>query len=153
LAIGLIIGVSLIHGLPGKETTRQTSSDPESTPTKEQSRENTLDDMLADADRLDPDWTLEKLQARRDNSPDSQNAASTVLDTDRQLRNKKWNLQILEKSLGKLQSPEQLSRIQEMTLRTHLRRHGDALRTALRLAELPRGRFSAELPDNPYAYQ
>jgi hypothetical protein len=106
----------------------------------------------AEADRLDPGWRLVDLQAARAQIPDDENSALVVIET-RRLMPAKWSNWIVtspEGTEGKavFDSLEELSPNQKLTeeqhnfLRAKLQEAAPALKFGIRLAGMPRGRYS-----------
>ncbi len=100
-----------------------------------------LEEALAEADRLDPHWRLQDLEARRATVPDGQNAALQILTVRKGIPGG-WGAGT---NLGPLFDglpPEiRLNELQVKALRTELAKARTALAEARKLKDLPRGRF------------
>jgi hypothetical protein len=105
-------------------------------------------DALAEADRLDPGWRLEELDARR-TVPAEENGAALVLAAHARLP-KSWptpplpgteEVMKIQQSLQSLQPPELLNARQVQYLTDELERAEQALTEARRLVDWPRGHF------------
>jgi hypothetical protein len=95
----------------------------------------------AEADRLDPGWRLEELEARRALVADEENSASTIEEAARLLPDRFYEQ--LEHSFSWLRAPEQwLGSEDRAALALNLKRDTAALPVARRLADLPHGRFA-----------
>jgi hypothetical protein len=116
-----------------------------------------LQDAIAEADRLDPGWRLEELEANRPTLPDGQNSAVQILAVASMIpagwppipppeeQDKPWwVLTILEIS------PElELSQEQIKKLGTELQKVSPALTAARKLANLPQGRYTVSWSLDP----
>jgi ABC-type transport system involved in multi-copper enzyme maturation permease subunit len=112
------------------------------------SAERRLQKALAEADRLDPGWTLEDLEAKRVVLPDDQNSAVHV-KTVHQMIPPGWPS--VEFSQGfeitGLVEPEPnllLSQARAQLLEAELRKVGKALSAARQLIHMPQGRASVQ---------
>jgi hypothetical protein len=116
-----------------------------------------LREAVAEAERLDPHWRLEEVEANRADVPDERNAAVWVRAAKRQVP-AKWpvweiplpweKLAALEASFQSLEPQRQLSAEQTTALRNELERAAAAVADARKLADLPEGRYSvAYSPD------
>jgi hypothetical protein len=110
-------------------------------------RELDLQAALAEADRLDGDWSFEGLQARRQEVSDAENSALRILPLGRWLPNG-WDKQAGYKDLDNIAPPVQLSAEQTAALRAALAQRGEAVTPARQLIGLPHGRFPAWSPPN-----
>src|SRR6266851_1727829 len=110
-----------------------------------------LRDAIAEADRLDPGWRLEELEAKRANIPEQQNSAPVVLNAARLLP-KPWPplgadgtaaFPVQEQSLRRLvlAPAEEIDAQQTQDLRTALTKAQSALTEAHKLSDLPTGRY------------
>ncbi len=116
-----------------------------------------LRQAIAEADRLDPNWRLEDLEAHRVVIPDEENSALQVLSASRLLPNnwETWPVpeagddenaaelvrRVVQESLDDLPSPVLLNEQQIQSLRAQLREAGPALAIARKLTGMPRGRY------------
>lgn len=108
--------------------------------------QQSLQAAMDEADRLDPGWRLDDLEAAREQVPDAENAALQVLRTTALLP-KGW----MTSPPGKRDAlPERLFRVPDATrlddeqakeLRAELAKVGDALDAARKVAAMPRGRY------------
>jgi hypothetical protein len=112
-----------------------------------------LEEARAEADRLDPGWRLEELEARRAELPDGQNAAVTVLTAAGSLPVNwpKWPeppagaSKLIQFPWSRLPPAEQLSSYQTQALAAVLAQADLSLRTARKVSELPDGRYPLTL--------
>lgn len=102
----------------------------------------------AEADRLDPGWRLEDLEAARAKIPDAENSALVVIETARRMPPKwiNWALPAAEgnslyDSLQERALNLQLLEKQREGLRAKLQEAAPALDYGSKLASMPRGRF------------
>jgi hypothetical protein len=105
-----------------------------------------LDQAIAEADRLDPGWRFEDLEAARPPLPDAENSALQVLAAAGQLP-KPWPPTTfggpkLPEWTTSLAPPVRLEDKQTQTLRAELSRVAPALTTARQVADKPRGRYT-----------
>jgi hypothetical protein len=103
-------------------------------------------EAVAEADRLDPGWRLEDLEARRAAVPDDQNAALRVLAAQRLLPAgwPTWPADeggALDLNFDAVLAPVQLSPPQTRALAAVLTAAQPALAEARRLSDLPAGRY------------
>jgi hypothetical protein len=120
------------------------------------STEWSLQAALADADRLDPHWRLEDVEADRAVVPDERNAGMVALAAKKLLPRywPSWDnpgpnqnqddaekRQALEEGFLELEPQRQLSDEQITALRTELQKAEAALVQARKLADLPEGRY------------
>src|SRR5689334_22782902 len=103
-----------------------------------------LADALAEADRLDPGWRIDDIQAHRAVVPDDRNAAPRILALLAKLPANYPNYD-LEKSLDELDPPARLSAPQRADLAQLLAPVATLLPEARALADLPQGRFPLTL--------
>ncbi len=119
-----------------------------------------LEEAIAEADRLDPDWRFEELEQKRAAVPESENAASQVLAVKRLLPNLPWpgqrarasqragqdqprdELPSVEDSLAALPRNVQLDKWQIQGIEAELRKAAPALAEARKLAAMPKGRYT-----------
>src|SRR6266852_8124435 len=94
---------------------------------------------VADADHLDPGWTLDELESKRKNLPDEQNGAIRVVAA-RKLLPDHWFSDV-ETMIDDLSPEVQLNAKQTAHLREDLRQAADALTEARKLTGLPEGRY------------
>jgi hypothetical protein len=116
-----------------------------------------LQDALDQADRLDPDWRLLELEARRAEISDEQNAAHLIMASQGALprgwprwesgvapagapKDEDRRLRALGESFVDLSPPVALTPVQVAALREELGRAAKALTEAHKLVETPRGR-------------
>jgi hypothetical protein len=99
-----------------------------------------LQEALAEADRRDPGWRLEELEARRAAVPEEQNAGPRVLATAKHLPNE-WRNDPLFEELYSLPPPVQLSEQQTTTLRGKLKEWSLAVIEARKVANFSQGRY------------
>jgi hypothetical protein len=119
---------------------------------------NELNEAVAEADRLDPGWTLDELEAKRAAVPDAENSAP-ILIRAKQLCPQNWpfwqyptpNEQPSDEEARSRLETEfsdnalqnvQLSQEALKALRDEVKRASDALKEARKAADMPRGRFS-----------
>jgi hypothetical protein len=106
---------------------------------------------IEEADRLDPGWRLEELEAARAQISDAENGALQVLKA-KGLLPAGWlpftgwgpsggRTPSLEDQLEQLSPDSSMDKALRQQLRTELAKAAPALPTARRLAELPRGRY------------
>ena len=116
-----------------------------------------LREAIAEAERLDPHWRLEEVEADRADVPDGQNAAIWVRAAKRRLPAKwpAWECPLsgtvppgaeekraaLEASFNELAPQRQLNEEQITALRAELKRAAAAVADARKLADLPQGRY------------
>src|SRR5262245_2024381 len=100
-----------------------------------------LQEAMAEADRLDPGWRLEDIQAKRAKVPDEQNGALHAQAVAKQVP-KDW---VTGEEFGRLfeeLAPEARLNAQQLKLlRDELARAGGAVAEARKMKGLPRGRF------------
>jgi hypothetical protein len=102
----------------------------------------------AEADRLDPGWRLEELEAARAKIPDSENSALAVIETARLMPPNwlNWTLPApqgipLYESLQALSPNQQLKEAQRTKFRAKMQEAARALEYGTRLASMPVGRY------------
>jgi hypothetical protein len=114
-------------------------------------------EAVAEADRLDPHWRLEEVEADRADVPDGQNSAAWARAAKRRLpaRWPAWEIPLygtvppgaeekraaLQESFNELAPQRQLSAEQITALRAELKKAAAALADARKLADLPEGRY------------
>jgi hypothetical protein len=105
-----------------------------------------LAEALAEADRLDPGWRLEDIEAKRPKLADGANSARCV-DAVQALLPKDWPEPNVTEQVGLQDSAATEPLPEEVTtaLRRELKRVAPALVEARKLEKLPQGRFSADL--------
>ncbi len=100
-----------------------------------------LAEALAEADRLDPGWRLEELEARREKIPDRENSALQIRAVKKRMP-PNWGGDPQFSELFEQEVPEaQLNEAQVKALRAELGKAAAALAEARKLKDLPRGRF------------
>jgi hypothetical protein len=104
--------------------------------------ERELQAALAEADRLDPGWRREELEARRQDVPDEENSALLVISIGPALLVGLHNDPFYN-DRSKIPPPVQLDAQSTAALRAALAQYNDKLMQARRLANLPTGRFPA----------
>jgi hypothetical protein len=110
------------------------------------SGERELQDAIAEADRLDPGWRFDEMEAARAIVPDAENSALVVLAA-RALMPAKWMAPpangdpSLEDRLAELAPVERPNAADLAELYAEMARAAPALDRARQLAELPRGRY------------
>jgi hypothetical protein len=107
-------------------------------------------EALAAADRLDPGWRFDELEAQRDNPPPAENGALRVLAVAKRLPADQ-PLTELGNLLGAQPPEARLSQPQTAALRQALADLGPALSEARRLIDYPRGRYPVQWAPNPAA--
>jgi hypothetical protein len=105
-----------------------------------------LADAIGEADRLDPGWRLEELEARRKRIPDDRNAALQVSKAHAALpANLKFASWCFD-YVPDLREPEvKLQSDQARQLREGLKQIQAALLAAHKLADMPEGRYSVQV--------
>src|SRR5262245_38571102 len=107
-----------------------------------------LASAIAEADRLDPGWRLDELEAAGRDIPDDQNAALRVAAAHRLLAGT-WPVwppeqvsdpTAMQKRFAELAADEPLTQLQVDALRGLLKNNAPALAEARKLADMPRGR-------------
>jgi hypothetical protein len=103
--------------------------------------ERNLREAIAEADRIDPNWRLDDLEASRADYPDDENAALQVIRSV-ELIPPRWATtpSIIELPLDLL-NPHQINAVQEAALREEMAKAALAVAEARKLADLPHGRF------------
>jgi hypothetical protein len=116
-----------------------------------------LREAMAEADRLDPHWRLEEVEAARADVPDGHNSAAWARSAKRRLPVNwpSWEYPVpsaspaaearraaLQESFQDLQPQRQLSTEQTAALRAELTKAAAAVADARKLADLPQGRYS-----------
>lgn len=105
------------------------------------SAQSDLEAAIAETDRLDPDWRLEEIEAKRKILPDEANGALQVLKAYAALP-KGWTSSKLSSAAAPARDPNApLTTKQLRTLRAELGAVSVALAEARRIADLPEGRF------------
>jgi hypothetical protein len=101
-----------------------------------------LREAIAEADRIDPNWRFDDLEASRAAYPDDDNPARQVSRT-MELISPRWatTLALVELPLD-LRDPYQLEAGQLAALRAEMAKAAAALVEARKLADMPHGRFS-----------
>jgi ABC-type transport system involved in multi-copper enzyme maturation permease subunit len=128
LPLGVMMGLYEYHAIVSQERLRR---------------------AIAEADRLDPGWRLEQLEAARQVVPDERNSGSVILAAHDLMPRDQWPSDEFHKSLpDPLFPPDRLSAIQLNALGGELQRVAAALAQARKLADLPRGRFPLKWSTN-----
>jgi hypothetical protein len=107
-----------------------------------------LTSAIAEADRLDPGWRLDDLEAAGRDIPDDENAALRVAAAHRLLAGSwpRWPPEqvsdpaAMQKRLAEISADEPLTQLQVDALKALLKNDAAALAEARKLADLPRGR-------------
>ncbi len=100
-----------------------------------------LREAIAEADRLDPGWRLEELEARRATVRDEENSAPLIMRIAKQMP-QDWGADQRFWALFEDDDPEpQLNTEQIKALREELGRAAAALAEARKLKDFPKGRF------------
>jgi hypothetical protein len=99
-----------------------------------------LQEVLAEADRLDPGWHLDELEAVRRNVPDAENSALRVQMLSRGLPDG-WDDQPCYQELGEVPPAVQLGERLTAGLLAGLGQRTETLVEARKLADLPYGRY------------
>src|SRR5258707_1538545 len=102
-----------------------------------------LEEAREKADRLDPGWRFGDLLAHRTAVPDEKNGALAVLKAQDTLK-VPWSQEELSSDLIQLASLDPLSAKQVAALKEALIKDAPALREAIRLADLPTGRYPVD---------
>lgn len=102
--------------------------------------------VLAELDQSDPDWRLEKIEAKRQVMSDENNGALAVIAAHKALP-KNWQNKLHDK-LAKIAPPVQISSDLAGQLRTELQTVEPALIAARKLIDYPRGRFPMSYTPN-----
>ncbi len=115
-----------------------------------------LERALADADRLDPGWRFEELEAKRAVIADDQNSALVIplvrKQIDKQVAETGSWLKVETQPLGDRPAAVQLPEKEIKLLREDLQRAAGALAEARRLVDLPRGRIPVSPARNIWSY-
>jgi hypothetical protein len=107
-----------------------------------------LQEALAEADRLDPGWRWQDLEARRTPVPDDDNAALQAIAAKRLLPPKLPNPKTYQQ-LEKVHVPEQLTAGQLALLQAEFANVAEARTAARKLALLPHGRYPPSTESRP----
>src|SRR5262249_50261833 len=115
--------------------------------------EKRLRAAIALADRLDPGWRLEEIEAKRQVISDDENSARKIILAVRvmeaHVRPSTWASQNPWFTELRSQTPElQLTERQHALLRADLAKLPDVLAEARKLADMPRGRFPISYSPN-----
>src|SRR5690242_10134468 len=100
-----------------------------------------LQGAIADADRLDPHWRLEDLEAHRATPPPGRNGADTIVALTRQMPGN-WPDNKLYQLLDDLPRPARLNDQQVAAVRAMLQAAGPAVPQARSLIDTPHGRHT-----------
>jgi hypothetical protein len=115
-----------------------------------------LQDAVAEADRLDPGWRLDDLEAARPQVPDQENSALQVTAAAALVPPGWAGAPEFDELFRDLPPERQLNEAQVKALRAELQKAAPALEKARRLADMPRGHYvihwspdfiSTRLPD------
>jgi hypothetical protein len=107
-----------------------------------------LQEALAEADRLDPNWRLDDLEASRADYPDEENSALQVL-TIRRLTPGGWaSKEEFYRHFADLPKQHQLDAAALEALREEMAKATAAVAEARKLADMPHGHFSTQDPSN-----
>jgi hypothetical protein len=113
-----------------------------------------LRDALAETDRLDPGWRLDELEAKRQIVLPEENSAPQILKA-KALVLPDWWKDVHDLQVDSFAPERQMSGKQLEALRNAMERVREAVAEAVRLADMPRGRFPTVVRqngpwDNPY---
>jgi ABC-type transport system involved in multi-copper enzyme maturation permease subunit len=112
-----------------------------------QTADRQLNEAIAEAERLDPGWRLDSLEARREEVSPEQNSALRVPAVERLTYMRGgWPTEALDRQLGGISPEVQLDLHQLAVLERELDLVIPALDEAYPLLDLPRGRY--EIPPN-----
>lgn len=100
-----------------------------------------LEEAIAEADRQDPGWRLQELEARRRVIPDDRNSAGPALMV-RTMMPRDWSTEKLDRLLEKLPPEAQLNDQQQRELIDLLEAVEGPISQALVLADMPEGRYA-----------
>jgi hypothetical protein len=100
-----------------------------------------LQAAMAEADRLDPGWRLEELEAKREEIPDEENGAIVAQTAARGIPNS-WYTKEMDDMMKNMSPPVLLSENQACILAGELFQVDAALVEARKLVNLPRGRHA-----------
>jgi hypothetical protein len=106
----------------------------------ERSQTQELQDALAEADRLDPHWEFDELEARRRNVPDEENSALRIQILGQALADD-WDDQPYYQQLNEVPSSVQLADRHAASLRADLGQRVGILVPSRKLADLRCGRY------------
>ncbi len=106
-----------------------------------------LSGAIADADRLDPRWRLEEIEADRPTPPPGRNAADTIAAI-RRLKPSPWPDATKDQLLNDLPAVNLLNEQQAAAVKEELGRAGPALAEARSLIDTPRGRHPITFAPN-----
>jgi hypothetical protein len=95
---------------------------------------------MAEADRLDPGWRFEELEAKRDRPPDAENAALYLMEVARQFPKGRVLIEV-DRLLGDLPPEARLHQSQHSVIRSALTDAGPALAAAYALPRYTRTRY------------
>src|SRR5262249_9165121 len=121
-------------------------------------KDRALEEAIAEADRLDPGWRLEEIEAKRQAIPPDINGALCVLKS-KELVPQHWpgtssddraETDALLTELLNLEPQILLTGKQTSELQAILRRADAALKEANRLKDLPQGRYPVQWQLNPW---
>jgi hypothetical protein len=107
-----------------------------------------LQEALAEADRLDPGWRLQDLEAQRAPVPDEENAALQVMAAKRLLP-AKWPNSKTYQLTQQVHAPEQLTAAQFALLQAEFANAAEARTEVRKLALLPHGRYPPVTDSRP----
>jgi hypothetical protein len=108
-----------------------------------------LQGVIVEADRLDPGWQWDDLEAKRAVIPDAENGALRVLEAERLLPTHPWPPPLADSPDGMVLSlppAAQLDETQTKELHASLQKAAPALTAARALIGLPRGRYPMSWP-------
>src|SRR5262249_34556717 len=107
-----------------------------------------LQETLAELDRIEPGWRLEDIEAAREQIPEEENSARTVIEAASLLPHE-WPSQKFAERFAHLAPQEQLAPDDLTQLQQELLRLRPALDAAGKLADMPRGRHYLHYERNP----
>lgn len=99
-----------------------------------------LQDAIDEVERVDAEWRLEQLEARRRTVPDGKNSAFVIIKAHKSLP-ANWNKDSLEQAINETPPPCRLSPLLENQTRQEIAGLTAALDEARKLVEFPEGRF------------
>jgi hypothetical protein len=112
---------------------------------------NQLQKMLAEMDSTEPGWRMEEIEAARETVPEEENSARIVVAAAERLP-KQWPSKDFHEEDSHFGPPnEKMSEADFLLLSRELASVKSALETAIKLADMPRGRHRIVWESNPIA--